>query len=63
MRHFLLILSIFLFSSGLYAQKKTYLESPDGVIKVSITCDDRIYYDISYNDDVLLKDNYLQLEL
>lgn len=63
MRHFLLILSIFLFSSGLYAQKKTNLESPDGVIKVSITCDDRIYYDISYNDDVLLKDNYLQLEL
>lgn len=63
MRHFLLILSIFLFSSGLYAQKKTYLESPDGVIKVSITCDDRIYYDISYNGDVLLKDNYLQLEL
>lgn len=63
MRHFLLILSIFLFSSGLYAQKKTNLESPDGVIKVSITCDDRIYYDISYNGDVLLKDNYLQLEL
>lgn len=63
MRHFLLILSIFLFSSGLYAQKKTNLESPDGVIKVSITCDDRIYYDISYNDDVLLKDNSLQLEL
>lgn len=63
MRHSLLILSIFLFSSGLYAQKKTHLESPDGVIKVSITCDDRIYYDISYNGDVLLKDNYLQLEL
>lgn len=63
MRHFLLILSIFLFSSGLYAQKKTNLESPDGVIKVSITCDDRIYYDISYNGDVLLKDNSLQLEL
>lgn len=63
MRHFLLILSVFLFSSGLYAQKKTNLESPDGVIKVSITCGDRIYYDISYNDDVLLKDNYLQLEL
>lgn len=63
MRHFLLILSIFLFSSGLYAQKKTNLESPDGGIKIYITCGDRIYYDISYNDDVLLKDNYLQLEL
>ncbi|GAB6123424.1 glycoside hydrolase family 97 protein [Dysgonomonas termitidis] len=47
----------------LYAQKQTELSSPDGALKVSLNISDRIYYDISCNNDVLLKNNYLQLSL
>ncbi|MFV0419561.1 MAG: glycoside hydrolase family 97 protein [Dysgonomonas sp.] len=66
MKNALQTLLFFLLLSGLsgaHAQKKIELLSPNSGIKATITISDKIYYDISYNDEVLLKDNYLQLNL
>lgn len=66
MKNALQTLLFFLLLSGLsgaYAQKKIELLSPNSEVKVSITISDKIYYDISYNNEVLLKDSYLQLNL
>lgn len=48
---------------SLYAQKRMELVSPNGEIKLSVTLSDKIYYNIDYNGEVLLKDNSLQLVL
>lgn len=45
------------------AQKNVELSSPNGEIKVSVRLTDKIYYDVSCNDEILLKDNSLQLKL
>jgi len=45
------------------AQKKLELLSPNGEIKTELTISDKIYYTVSYNNEVLLKDNYLNLSL
>ena len=59
-----LLLSIFLcLVSLLHAQNKFELVSPNGEIKVSFNLSDKIYYNIDYNGEVLLKDNFLQLIL
>lgn len=39
------------------------LKSPNGVIKTTINLSDKIYYTIAYNDDILLQNNYLQLNI
>ena len=61
------LLLLFLFICGLVlhaqAQKNVELSSPNGEIKVSVRLTDKIYYDVACNDEVLLKDNYLQLKL
>ena len=61
------LLLLFLFICGLVlhaqAQKSVELSSPNGEIKVSVRLTDKIYYDVACNDEVLLKDNYLQLKL
>lgn len=45
-------------------QAKPYeLQSPNGEIKVSVTVQNRIHYDVRYKNDVLLKDCQLQLVL
>ena len=58
------LLLLFLFICGLVlhaqAQKNVELSSPNGEIKVSVRLTDKIYYDVACNDEVLLKDNYLQ---
>lgn len=46
-----------------YSQKKIVLTSPNGELQVSLNITDKIYYDISFNNDVLLENNYLQLSL
>lgn len=51
------------FALCIHAQKQTELTSPNGELKVSFNISDKIYYDVSYNNDVLLKNNYLQLNL
>jgi len=59
-------LSLFLFLCAvlsLTAQKKNQLSSPNGEIKVNLTISDKIYYTISYNNDILLQNNYLNLQL
>lgn len=43
--------------------KSMELKSPNGAIKVSIDIKDRIYYNVLYNNDILLKECQLQLEL
>ncbi len=45
------------------AQKKAELTSPNGEIKVNITLSDKIYYNVSYNNDLLLQDCFLQMTL
>jgi len=39
------------------------LKSPNGAIQVAVKLTDKIYYTVNYQNDVLLKDNYLQLHL
>lgn len=59
----LTVLLINCFALYLHAQKKTELSSPNGELKVSLNISDKIYYNISYNSDTLLTNNYLQLNL
>lgn len=58
----LLLIGVF-FSSTLAAEKKVELFSPNKEIEVSLRITDKIYYSVSYNGEVILKDNYLQLTL
>ncbi len=43
------------------AQNKVDLRSPDQKIKISLNIADKIYYSVSFNNDVILENNYLQL--
>lgn len=58
-----LLLLLTFFSSMLAAEKKIELLSPNKEIKVNLRIADKIYYSISYNDDVILEDNYLRMTL
>lgn len=60
---YILFLVLVFFSSTQAAEKKVELVSPNKEIKVSLRITDKIYYSISYNGDVILKDNYLRLTL
>lgn len=60
---YILFLVLVFFSSIQAAEKKVELVSPNKEIKVSLRITDKIYYSISYNGDVILKDNYLRLTL
>lgn len=63
MRKYLLLSMFLCLVSLLHAQNKFELVSPNGEIKVSFSLSDKIYYNIDYNGEVLLKDNFLQLIL
>ena len=63
MRKYLLLSMFLCLVSLLHAQNKFELVSPNGEIKVSFNLSDKIYYNIDYNGEVLLKDNFLQLIL
>ncbi|GHV20759.1 alpha-glucosidase [Bacteroidia bacterium] len=58
----LTILFVFL-SCFAFAQKKTEVISPNGEIKIGITISDKIYYNISYNNDLILDNCFLQMDL
>lgn len=60
---YILFLVLVFFSSTQAAEKKVELVSPNKEIKVRLRITDKIYYSISYNGDVILKDNYLRLTL
>lgn len=62
-KYFLLPLLVYYLVSNVQAQEKIKLSSPNGEIQVSVRLTDKIYYDVACNDEVLLKDNYLQLKL
>ncbi|MBN9302241.1 MULTISPECIES: glycoside hydrolase family 97 protein [Dysgonomonas] len=63
MKHNLLLLLFLSIAFSLSAQKKAELQSPNGEIKVSLSISNKIYYTISYNNDVLLEKNHLSLNL
>ncbi len=63
MKHNLLLLLFLSIAFSLSAQKKAELQSPNGEIKVSLSISDKIYYTISYSNDVLLENNHLSLNL
>lgn len=63
MKHNLLLLLFLSIAFGISAQKKAELQSPNGEIKVSLSISDKIYYTISYNNDVLLEKNHSSLNL
>lgn len=63
MKHNLLLLLFLSITFSLSAQKKAELQSPSGEIKVSLSISDKIYYTISYSNDVLLENNHLSLNL
>lgn len=59
---FIILLGL-LCTIGVQAQSKLTLSSPNGELNVTIRVADKIYYDVSYGQDVLLKDNILQMKL
>ena len=63
MKRNLLLLLFLSITFVLSAQKKAELQSPNGEIKVSLSISDKIYYTISYSNDVLLEKNHLSLNL
>lgn len=63
MRKVLLLAVICLGFSGMYGQRKIELLSPDKAIKLELNISEKIYYSISYDKDILLKNNSLCLNL
>lgn len=63
MKHNLLLLLFLSIAFSVSAQKKAELQSSNGEIKVSLSISDKIYYTISYSNDVLLENNHLSLNL
>ncbi len=63
MKKYLFLVFLLLVSLGIKAQKQLELTSPSGEIKISVNLSDKIYYDVYYGNDVILKDNHLQLNL
>lgn len=63
MKRHLSLLMILCWGILLHAQTESELSSPNGEIKVTLNITDKIYYSITYDGDVLLKDNSLQLAL
>lgn len=63
MKKSLLLLCALYASLCIYGQKAYELLSPDGNIQVSINLSDKIYYDISYQKETLLKQCELQMGL
>ena len=61
-KHLFLLLCLYT-SLHTYGQKAYKLQSPDGNIQVSISLSDKIYYDVTYQQDTLLKQCNLQMEL
>ena len=58
------VTTILCLSTLVQAQNKTpELLSPDGHIKVSLNVSDKIYYSLSYDNDLLLQKNYLAMNL
>ncbi|MDR3267744.1 MAG: glycoside hydrolase family 97 N-terminal domain-containing protein, partial [Tannerella sp.] len=50
-------------SPAMAQQKPIELLSPDGTVTVSVTLGEKIYYNVSSNNEVLLQNNELQLQL
>ena len=53
---FTLISLFFLAGNNTLAAKAIDVKSPNGEIQVSIDIKDKIYYSVSYDDDLIVKD-------
>ena len=58
-----LLLALAVISGNSVYAKVIDIMSPNGAIKVSVDIKDRIYYSVSYDNNQLLKDCYLNLQL
>lgn len=63
MKKYLLLLFCFCLSLCVCGQKTYSLVSPDGNIQVAINLSDKIYYNVTYRQDTLLKQCNLGMEL
>lgn len=61
-KHLFLLVSLCL-SLQSFGQKTQKLQSPDGKIEVLVNLSDKIYYDVVYGQDTLLKHCNLQMDL
>ncbi|HEY6913317.1 MAG TPA: glycoside hydrolase family 97 protein [Paludibacter sp.] len=59
----LIVVALLLFCAGNASAAQFELKSPDGKLKVSVDLKDKIFYNISYGQDELLKNCSLQLDL
>jgi alpha-glucosidase len=62
-RWFFAVVVLFLFCYGNAFAVKLELKSPNGELKISVDLKDKIFYNVSYGKDELLKDCSLQLDL
>lgn len=62
-KHFVLLLTLAIAGGSNLSAKVIDVKSPDGAINVSVDVKDKIYYSVSYGNDLLLKDCRLNLQL
>lgn len=62
-KHLVLLLTLAIAGGSNLSAKVIDVKSPDGEIKVSVDVKDKIYYSVSYGNDLLLKDCRLNLQL
>lgn len=63
MKKILSILITCLCAVNMYSQKTVELLSPNREIRVTFSISDKVYYTLSYNNDILLENNSLRLSL
>lgn len=62
-KHLVLLLTLAIAGGSNLSAKVIDVKSPNGEIKVSVDVKDKIYYSVSYGNDLLLKDCRLNLQL
>lgn len=62
-KHLVLLLTLAIAGGSNLSAKVIDVKSPNGEINVSVDVKDKIYYSVSYGNDLLLKDCRLNLQL
>lgn len=62
-KHLVLLLTLAIAGSSNLSAKVIDVKSPNGALNVSVDVKDKIYYSVSYGNDLLLKDCHLNLQL
>lgn len=61
--YLLLLILLFSFTTAAYAANPQIISSPNGKIKVKIELKDKIYYQVEYENEVLLENCFLRMTL